>query len=287
MLTAKPFPDLIQLIQTIGNGANAEAKVENPSVDGSLDKEAGKGSALPNALKTIAMTQGVCEPKLSQAHICIFASTYAEIDAIEEVTGFVASAKAGNAAVNKLCVPNGLGLRVFELAPQQPHTFEPVWSEMECMHAVAFGMEAVAAGGHILGLAANAPGLKDHVLELLEELTTIKDPMEALELFRRYAGREMVAMMGAVIAAKSQKIPLVVEGIAAVAAVAVLEKIFPEFCDHVIFACLPLDGNGAEIGGSQKNVVFTSSSGLGAGSDCALAMDTILNMHRAGAAATA
>jgi nicotinate-nucleotide--dimethylbenzimidazole phosphoribosyltransferase len=280
MLTAKPFPDLIQLIQKIGNDANAVPEVENPSEDGGFDKEIGKGGAGLNALKTIAMTQGVCEPKLSQAHICIFASTYAEIDAIDEVMNFVASAKAGNAAVNKLCVPNGLGLRVFELAPQKPHTSEPVWSEMECMHAVAFGMEAVAAGGHLLGLAAHAPGPKAHVLKLLEGLTSINDPMEALELFRHCAGREMAAMMGAIIAAKSQKIPLVIEGNAAIAAVAVLERIFPKFCDHVIFSCLPLYDNAAEIVSSQKNVVLASSSGLGAGSDCALAMDVIFNIHK-------
>lgn len=140
------------------------------------------------------------------------------------------------------------------------------------MGAVAFGMEATAAGGHLLGLSDIAPGnkvyalaviimgspiqdrpklvdalmaaaheegpesvscLKDAVAIVSEQLASLDDPLEALRL---YGGREIAASVGAIVAARSRRLPVVVDGWAAIAAMAVLNNECPGSIDHVYIA---------------------------------------------------
>ncbi|WP_233245094.1 nicotinate-nucleotide--dimethylbenzimidazole phosphoribosyltransferase, partial [Caulobacter sp. HMWF009] len=55
-------------------------------------------------------------------------------------------------------------------------------------------------------------------------------------VLRQLGGREMAAVAGAILAARVQKIPVLLDGYAACAAAAVLRAIDPELVDHCLAA---------------------------------------------------
>jgi nicotinate-nucleotide--dimethylbenzimidazole phosphoribosyltransferase len=64
----------------------------------------------------------------------------------------------------------------------------------------------------------------------------VKDPLEAL---RRVGGREFAAIAGAILAARMQKIPVLIDGHAAFAAAAVLHAANPAALAHCLLASIP------------------------------------------------
>ncbi|MFC3051209.1 nicotinate-nucleotide--dimethylbenzimidazole phosphoribosyltransferase [Kordiimonas pumila] len=202
-------------------------------------------------LKTwLAGWQGSETPSVNEAHICVLASCYKGED-VSSVKNFIAGASKGTAPVNRLCVDMGVGLRVLELAPELPHACNDGWLESECMAAVAFGMEATAAGGNILGLSAIAPGGKaaaisviksiyDESLGLVQPLHNVNgeviDAISVLHMMRTNGGREIAASIGALVAARSRRLPVLIDAWAGLAAVAVLEAVQKGASDHVLVA---------------------------------------------------
>lgn len=248
-----PFEDLkILLEQLPAVDACGERKVKD------LQKVKGAQlSELEELSSWLAGWQGTKNPSVSETHICVLASSYSGHD-IEAATKFIAAASKGRAPVNKLCVGNGVGLRVLEMAPEIPHDLSGEWTESECMAAVAFGMEATAAGGHVLGLASLAPGAEASAYTIImaclnnveftapenEGWLTVargylaglgEDP-NPLEVLKQYGGREIAASVGAIIAARSRRLPVVAEGWASLAATVLLETLQSGSCDHVKFA---------------------------------------------------
>lgn len=66
----------------------------------------------------------------------------------------------------------------------------------------------------------------------------LADPLEAL---RRVGGREFAAIAGAILAARYQRIPVLLDGFVACAAAAVLSRLAPGALDH----CLAAHASGA------------------------------------------
>jgi nicotinate-nucleotide--dimethylbenzimidazole phosphoribosyltransferase len=179
----------------------------------------------------------------------------------------VANFQAGGAAVNQICKTFDLGLKVFELALEMPTadiTKEPALSEQECAATFAYGMEAIAGGCDLLcigemgignttiaaalchglfggkaenwvgpGTGVDAEGLRrkaDAVRRAVElHKAQLADPLEAL---RRLGGRELSAMAGAIMAARMQHVPVLIDGYVATAAAAVLFAMDETALDH-------------------------------------------------------
>jgi nicotinate-nucleotide--dimethylbenzimidazole phosphoribosyltransferase len=57
---------------------------------------------------------------------------------------------------------------------------------------------------------------------------------DALELLRRLGGRELAAMAGAILAARVQNIPVILDGYVATAAAAILQRANPAALDHCL-----------------------------------------------------
>ena len=57
---------------------------------------------------------------------------------------------------------------------------------------------------------------------------------DPLEVLRRVGGRELAAMAGAILAARMQHIPVVIDGYVATAAAAVLHAMRPDALDHCV-----------------------------------------------------
>ena len=170
----------------------------------------------------------------------------------------------GSDPAARTCAAQGLGLKVFELALAHPAgdlLTGPSLAEADCAATMAYGMEAVAGGADLLGLAGFAIGgdlaaaalcralLGGNVDQWLDPAEGDQgerqraalhplpegglDPLEAL---RHFGGREMAALAGAILAARLHQVPVVIEGMAALAAAAVLQALEPSAIAHVRLA---------------------------------------------------
>jgi nicotinate-nucleotide--dimethylbenzimidazole phosphoribosyltransferase len=183
----------------------------------------------------------------------------------------VANFVAGGAAVNQLCQTVDADLRVYEMAletPTQDFTTAPAMDEAECAKAMAYGMMAVEPGIDVLALgemgianttAAAAlccalfgggaaawvgpgtgvagPALR-HKIAIVEEALALHRPSlgDPFETLRRLGGLELAAIVGAIMAARLARVPVVLDGYACTAAAAVLFAADPHALDHCIVA---------------------------------------------------
>ncbi len=218
---------------------------------------------------------------------------------------------AGGAAINQLCSAYGLGFKVFDLALDMPTadiTEGPALDERACVATMAFGMEAVAAGTDCLGLGemgignttiaaalyaalfggdpahwvgrgtgVDGEGLARKVAAVEAALAChaghLSDPLEVL---RRLGGREIAAMVGAILAARLQRVPVVIDGYVSTAAAAILHALDPSALDHCVAGHLSAEGAHAEVL-ERLGLKPLVSLGLrlGEGSGAALAMSLI------------
>ncbi|MCB1475845.1 MAG: nicotinate-nucleotide--dimethylbenzimidazole phosphoribosyltransferase [Rhodobiaceae bacterium] len=217
----------------------------------------------------------------------------------------------GKAAINQLCAANDVGLKLFDLAldyPTADFTQEAALDEKACAGTIAFGMEAIAGGADLLcigemgignttsaaalgaalfggtgadwagpGTGLDAAGVARKAAVIDEALklhgNALADPLEAL---RRVGGRELAAMAGAVIAARFEKIPVIVDGFTATAAVAVLWKINPESLDHCLFAHRSAEpAHDRMLKAMGKEPLFDFSLRLGEASGAVLAVPIV------------
>jgi nicotinate-nucleotide--dimethylbenzimidazole phosphoribosyltransferase len=189
----------------------------------------------------------------------------------DETAAMVELCAAGGAAVNQICIAHDLGLKVFDLAldlPTADITEEAALDERACAATMAFGMEAVAGGADLLCIGDLGVGNSTVAAAMLaalfggsgadwvrpvrnggDEMTArriavvdralavhagrLKDPLEVL---RRLGGREFAAIAGAILAARIQQVPVILDGFAATAAAAVLYAMQPDALAHCLAA---------------------------------------------------
>lgn len=189
---------------------------------------------------------------------------------------------AGGAAINQICAAYGLGFKVFDLALDVPTgdiAEGPALDERSSVATMAFGMEAVAAGTDCLGIGemgignstvaaalyaallggdparwvgrgtgVDQAGLSRKLAAVEAALTHhaghLDDPLQVLA---RLGGREIAAMAGAILAARLQRIPVVLDGYVATSAAAVLHALDPSALDHCLAGHVSAEGPHAEV----------------------------------------
>ncbi|EKF17902.1 nicotinate-nucleotide--dimethylbenzimidazole phosphoribosyltransferase [Nitratireductor pacificus] len=209
----------------------------------------------------LAATRGRVPPLIGQAGVALYAATHGfasgEEDVLAAQRGRVDAVAAGAAAVSHLCVANDLSLNVFDLALDMPSTDitrDAALDERSCAATIAFGMEATAEGGDLLclgALGAQAEIAAGAVLAALYEggegafggetiaralvchAGSLRDPLEVL---RRLGGRDIAALTGAILAARAQNIPVILDGLPALAAAAILQRLAPGAASHCLLA---------------------------------------------------
>lgn len=187
-----------------------------------------------------------------------------------DVTGqMLGNFAAGGAAINQICSLHDLGLKIFDLAVDRPTpdiATDEAMDEAACAATMAYGMEAVAGGTDLLclgemgignttvaaaiyhalyggkaedwagpgtGLDAAGRARKADVVRLAvaRHAAAIGSP---LEILRRLGGREIAAMAGAILAARHQRVPVILDGYVTTAAAAVLHALDPSALDHCL-----------------------------------------------------
>ena len=218
---------------------------------------------------------------------------------------------AGGAAVNQICATYGIGLKIFELAldlPTADITLAPAMDEAACAGTIAFGMEAVAGEVDVLalgemgignttvasaifaalyggtgadwvgrGTGVDDPGLARKAAAVDAALAThagnLKDPLEVL---RRLGGREIAALCGAILAARMQRVPVVLDGFVVTAAAAVLHALDPATIEHCLAGHVSAEqAHRRALEKIGKTPILDLGMRLGEGSGAALALGLI------------
>ncbi len=265
-LTALPFDDMRELIARMPSGDEAAAATVHAHNRDLATPEDGLGR-LADIAEWLARWQANARPAVERPLVAIFAATHGVATRVCDLprahTGaMVELIAAGGAAVSQLALAAQAGLKVFDLALDMPTpdiAQDAALSEQACAATMAFGMEAVAGGADLLCVGAEGAGNGAVAATLASALfdgapadwtenpreaeivaealafhgPALDDPLEAL---RRVGGRELAAIAGAILAARYQRIPVLLDGFVACAAAAVLHKAAPTALDHCLAA---------------------------------------------------
>ncbi|MBL4693196.1 MAG: nicotinate-nucleotide--dimethylbenzimidazole phosphoribosyltransferase [Magnetovibrio sp.] len=173
----------------------------------------------------------------------------------------------GGAAINQLCDTFGVGLCVESMDldnPTQDFTLAPAMSDEECADAIQFGMSVIDSGSDIACLgemgignttSASAiclalfggrsvvwtgPGTGidqtgiNHKAEIISRAVGLHKSImhDGLDVLRCVGGRELAAIVGAVIGARLQQVPVMLDGFVSTAAAAPLAAMSKHLLDH-------------------------------------------------------
>ena len=189
-----------------------------------------------------------------------------------EVTAqMVANFSSGGAAINQLARAGGAALRVIPLALDEPtadFTERPALSEDEFLDAISAGYRAVSADCNLIclgemgignttaaaaiaaalfggggarwagrGTGVDEAGLTRKRATIDRALSRHRDALhEPLRVAAALGGRELAAIMGAVLAARRLRIPVLLDGFVCTAAVAPLAKLRADALAHTLAA---------------------------------------------------
>ncbi|GAA5106819.1 nicotinate-nucleotide--dimethylbenzimidazole phosphoribosyltransferase [Bartonella jaculi] len=175
----------------------------------------------------------------------------------------------GGGAINQICIAYDLGLKIFDLALEYPTmniTKDAAMDERSAAATMAFGMESIAGGTDLLCIGEMGVGnttiasalclalfggeVEEWIGSEIEaeekfyqrKIAAVKTAVslhkhyfnDPFEIMRRLGGREIAAMVGAILAARMEKIPVILDGFVATAAAAILYKMHPRVLDHTL-----------------------------------------------------
>jgi len=226
-----------------------------------------------------------------------------------EVTAqMVANFTAGGAAINQLASIAGATLRVIPLdldTPTADVTAAPAMTEQEFLRAVAAGFDAVGPDCDLVALgemgignttaaaclaaalfggdgarwAGRGTGVDDAGLArkrvvvdaaLTQHAALRSDPLRAAMAL---GGRELAAILGATFAARTLRVPVLLDGFVCTAAAAPLARLTPGGLDHAQVAHLSAEaGHRAMIAELGQRPLLDLDMRLGEGSGAALAI---------------
>jgi len=214
---------------------------------------------------------------------------------------------AGGAAINQICQAGALGLKVYDLALDLPTgdiAVEAALDEATCAATMAFGMEAIAGGVDLLCIGemgignttvaaavhmalfggraedwvGRGTGVDDAGLArkraavdaaIACHVNYLSDPLEVL---RRLGGREIAAMAGAILAARLNRVPVIVDGYVATSAAAIVHSMDSRGLDHCLFGHVSAEpGHRRALDHMGKTALLDLGMRLGEGTGAALA----------------
>ncbi len=250
--------------------------------------------ALAQLYAWLGAAQKADAPNISDTHIVIFLAAYADISPLSAIANFQEALRKGATATNLLCVDGGLGLRVLDLASQHPYTLGD-FDAARFAATIAFGTEAAAAGGSVLCISDGAFGNEAFALSVVAALhpkaysaaeakvpeplqnavaqlrDTVEDDAAPLDYASALAGPDVAGAIGAVMGARATGQALVFDGMAALAAYAVLRAISPSHVQHCRFAGANTDLEQVVAEILDLMPILSGASGTGPGSSSALA----------------
>ncbi len=274
-VTDFPFDGIRALVKALpGPDSNAIAAVR--ARDAQLTKPPGSLGRMEELVEWLAAWQANPRPEVRRPLVAIFATNHGVADRgvsafPQDVTRqMVENFATGGAAINQFCVAHDLGLKVFELAldlPTPDIATADALDEAACAATIAYGMEAVAGGIDLLclgemgianttvaaaiyhalyggapddwvgrGTGVDDDGVKRKTDAVRLAVGRLDGESDALEILRCVGGREIAAMTGAILAARTERVPVIIDGFVATAAAAIVHALAPDAIAHCLFA---------------------------------------------------
>ncbi|HTK36580.1 MAG TPA: nicotinate-nucleotide--dimethylbenzimidazole phosphoribosyltransferase [Caulobacteraceae bacterium] len=301
---SRPFDDLHALLAALPE-ADRSAQA---GAAAALAVQGGLGR-LGEAVQWLAAWQGRSAPRVRRPIVALYAAAHEGSGEAEGAARTrVDAMAAGEGAIGLAARELGAGVEVFDLAADRPcpdAAERAAMGERECAATLAFGMEALAKGPDLLivgeitqgsdraagalahalfgGAAADWSALPDWTAQALARAQ--RDGAEGpLDWLRHLGGRETAALAGAILAARVQKVPVLLDGYAAAAAGAVLQQLRSDALDHCLAAeATTAPGHEALLARIGKPPLLDLGIGRGAG----LAGVAALGLLRVGCAVQA
>lgn len=245
-VAAKPFEDMRKLLASI-----ADLNVYNDEQD------------VISWMQSVANGAEDKQIKTHRSLITLFASSNGIDDEVEnsptkqQLRKLMDDSAAGSGRLNKMCETYGHGLRIFDLAldmPTKKSYLEATLDEKQAAATVAFGMEAIAGGADILAVGALAtaadvvaasvilklqPDISNAIeQELRDDIALINRIVDGcqetlpLEILGAIGGREIAAIMGAIISARTEYICVILDDLPSLAAALILYQENPKLTSH-------------------------------------------------------
>ncbi|MEM7444958.1 MAG: nicotinate-nucleotide--dimethylbenzimidazole phosphoribosyltransferase [Pseudomonadota bacterium] len=306
---AVTFAEISEVVQRFP-APDLEAGTAVRERDRRLAKPRGSLGQLEEIAYWMACWQGKAPPDCRHPRVAVFAGSHGvAVNRPELCEGslstaqMVANSQQGGAAVNQICQIADSDLRVYELDLDHPSgdiTAGPAMTEAACAQAIAYGMMGVDQGLHLLCLgemgAGNAisaaaiccalfggdpsdwidpaRGRGEAVSQaLLANMDGLTDPLNVL---RCLGGLELSAIVGAIIAARLARTPVLLDGFACTAAASVLRAIDPKALDHCLVAHVSSGpGHAKLLDRIGRHGVLDLGISLGQGVGAALAIDVV------------
>jgi nicotinate-nucleotide--dimethylbenzimidazole phosphoribosyltransferase len=260
--TQLPFNDIISLIKNFLPLDNAIADKHNKRNSELLNDIHGQSKNLglfSDLSYFITLSQNRYPPMVVKPEIAIFTGTqyveqFYDESIVQKTNILVQQLKTGNHIINQVCNVSGCGLKTYDLnsdLPTENITHEAAMSEVEATQIIAYSMESVRdadllivseLGGHhhisakALTKALFDKNLSDEEYPLIEPIQQAlnfhKITHSPLELLRRLGSREIAAMIGTIIAARYQNVPIILDVLSSLVAAAIIYKINPIGLQH-------------------------------------------------------
>lgn len=306
--------DIAGLIDTLPSFDDAAAQAATDRQN-SLTKPPGALGRLEEIAIFLAGWQGTERPEINKAQALVFAGNHGicaqGVNPFpQEVTvQMVANFQHGGAAINQLCAANGAELSVIALDldnPTKDFTEAAAMSEEECIAAINSGIQAVDKDADILilgemgignstiaaalaaasfggdtadwvgrGTGSDDEGVQRKINAIDAGLKRHAEA-DAMGILAALGGREQAAICGAVIAARSYGIPVILDGFICTASVAPLHKAELKLLDHCMVGHQSVEpGHKKLLDEFGKIAIVNFDMRLGEGSGAALALGIV------------
>lgn len=307
------FAEIRSLVESLP-GPDLEAASAAATAAASLRRQGEELGRLAEHAAWLAAWQGRARPAVERPRIAVFAANHGVAARLPapgwSTQDWVEATVAGKTALNRVATELDADLRIYELALEQPSgdfAAGMALSEADCARAMAYGMMTVEEGFDVMVLGgfgrANTLAAKALAAALLgggaeawsrdesereiiaaglaRHAEGAEDPLYALSAF---GGLEMAAAAGAILACRLARLPAVLDGLAALAAGAALQKLDSRVLDH----CRAASGSGdAADARLREELELPALTELGTVDGSGLAGATALPILRAAARALA
>jgi nicotinate-nucleotide--dimethylbenzimidazole phosphoribosyltransferase len=314
-MTSRPFDDIRALLKAMP-GPDEKAGAAARARDAELTKPAGSLGGLEGIAEFLASWQGgrphVDAPLVAVFagnHGVVAQGVSPFPPSVTEA--MVANFRSGGAAINQICKTFDISLKVYELALEQPTgdiTKEAALDERAAAATIAFGMEALASKPDLLclgemgignttaaaaiyhalyggkaedwvgrGTGVDDAGLKRKADAVRAAVALHRDHLgDPLEVLRRLGGREIAAIAGAILAARIQRTPVLLDGFVVSSAAAVLHALDGAALDHCLAGHVSAEQAHAEaLRRLHKTPLLSLGMRLGEGTGAALAVGIV------------
>ena len=309
--TLSEFRDVLAAGQAVDAIAQSGASERNMQ----LTKPPGALGRLEDIAIWYAGWRGNPRPDITSPQVIVFAGNHGicaqGVSAFppEVTVQMVANFEHGGAAINQLSKAFGAKLDVHALdleTPTADFTSAPAMTQAEVVTALQTGWNAVdptadllvtgemgignttsgaAVAAAVLGgtpadWTGRGTGVDDAGLarktDVVARGLALHDTTDPLEALRCLGGRELAAMAGAIAAARSYRIPVILDGFICSAAAAVLHKAADGALDHTIAGHLSDEAAHRRLlDGIGKDPILSLGLRLGEGSGAALAIGIV------------